>query len=98
MVTTIITVTITFVITTILNYAVATVKKYNTKESTEHEAILCLLRSNITSKCIVYMEMGSVPQQEKENVNMMFDVYKNKMNGNSYVEAMVREFNRLPIK
>lgn len=95
---TVITVTITFLVTTILNFALSTIKKYNNKENVEHEAILCLLRSNITSKCVVYMEMGNVPQQEKENVNMMFDVYKNKMDGNSYVEDMVNKFNKLPIK
>lgn len=60
-------------------------------------ALICLLRSNITSQCYVYKKLGSVPPYEKENVNYMRQQYK-AMGGNSYVDTLVEEFNKLPVE
>lgn len=87
---------ITFVVSGILGYLAKTVSSYKNRDNTQEEALKCLLRSAITSKYYVYNEIGKIPQYEKENVNYMFEQYK-KMNGNSYVEQIVNEINKLPI-
>lgn len=86
-----------FVITGLLGYFTAKIKSYKEKDSRQEEALKCLLRSNITSKYYVYSEMGEIPYYEKENIDIMFEQYKN-MGGNSYVETIVKEINALPIK
>lgn len=86
-----------FVVTGVLGYFVGKVKEYKKKDTRQEEALKCLLRSNITSKYYVYSELKEIPCYEKENIDMMFEEYKN-MNGNSYVETIVKEINELPIK
>lgn len=86
-----------FVTTGLLGYFVGKVKDHKNKDSRQEEALKCLLRSNITSKYYVYSELGEIPYYEKENVDRMFEQYKN-MGGNSYVDTIVKEINSLPIK
>lgn len=86
-----------FITTGVLGYLVAKVKDYKKRDINQEEALKCLLRSNITSKYYVYNEMGSIPVYEKENIDYMFEQYK-EMGGNSYVERIVKEINDLPIK
>ena len=86
-----------FIVTGVLGYFVGKVKEYKKKDTRQEEALKCLLRSNITSKYYVYSEMGEIPYYEKENIDMMFEEYQN-MDGNSYVETIVKEVNNLPIK
>ena len=86
-----------FVVTGGLGYLTAKVKEHKNKDNQQQRALMCLLRSNITSKYYVYKELGSIPYYEKENVDKMHEQYKN-MGGNSYVEIIVEEINKLPIK
>ena len=86
-----------FVVTGALGYMVAKVKDHKKKDTQQQKALLCLLRSNITSKYYLYSELGSIPYYEKENVDRMYEQYKD-MGGNSYVDTIVPEINRLPIK
>ena len=76
-------------------------KELEKKREEEHAifkgALVCLLRSNITSQCYVYKKLGSVPSYEKENVNYMRQQYRD-MGGNSYVDTLVEEFNKLPVE
>ena len=88
---------VSFSITGILGFMVARLKDYKKRDKNQEEALKCLLRSNITSKYYVYSELKEIPCYEKENIDMMFEEYKN-MNGNSYVETIVKEINELPIK
>lgn len=91
-------------VTGTIGYLVGIVKNYkrmidNYKKEikSNREALKCLLRSNITSKYYIYKELGKIPSYEKENINYMFEEYKN-MGGNSYVDNMVREINSLTSK
>lgn len=86
-----------YIVPLFLGYCINIIKTYKTKDKTQEEALKCLLRSNITSKYYVYNEIGNIPQYEKENINYMFEQYK-KMNGNSYVEEIMEEINKLPLK
>ena len=86
-----------FIITGVLGYFVGKVKEYKKKDTRQEEALKCLLRSNITSKYYVYSELKEIPYYEKENIDKMFEQYKN-MGGNSYVDTIVKEINDLPIK
>lgn len=86
-----------FVVTGVLGYFVGKVKEYKKKDTRQEEALKCLLRSNITSKYYVYSELKEIPYYEKENIDKMFEQYKN-MGCNSYVDTIVKEINELPIK
>ena len=96
-ISTIISVIITALITGIIGYLTGKMKGYKQRDSRQEEALKCLLRSNITSKYYVYSEMKQIPYYEKENIDRMFEQYKN-MGGNSYVDTIVREINSLPMK
>ena len=85
------------IVTGIIGYLIAKIKEYKKKDSQQEKALMCLLRSNITSKYYVYSELGNIPYYEKENIDRMFEQYKN-MGGNSYVDTIVREINDLPIR
>ena len=86
-----------FVVTGLLGYFVAKIKEHKRKDNRQEEALKCILRSNITSKYYVYSELKEIPYYEKENIDKMFEQYKN-MGGNSYVDTIVKEINQLPIK
>lgn len=93
-----------FVVTGVLGYLTARVKEYKArvkkqeeKDKLQQNGLMCLLRSNITSKYYVYKELGAIPYYEKENIDKMHEQYK-KMGGNSYVDTIVVELNELPIK
>jgi hypothetical protein len=88
---------VSFSITGILGFMIARLKDYKKRDKNQEEALKCLLRSNITSKYYVYTELKAIPLYEKENIDYMFEQY-DKMGGNSYVEGLVKEINRLPIK
>lgn len=88
---------VSFIVTGLLGYFTAKVKEYKSKDNTQQEALKCLLRSAITSKYYVYTEISSIPLYEKENINYMYEQYK-KMGGNSYINKIVEEINKLPIK
>lgn len=95
---------LSFIVTGFLGFFVAKVKDYKKREEaqkerdkTQQEALKCILRSNITSKYYVYTELGEIPYYEKENIDKMHEQYK-KMGGNSYVDIIVAELNKLPIK
>ena len=86
-----------FITTGVLGYLVAKLKDYKKRNTTQEEALKCLLRSNITSKYYVYNELKEIPLYEKENINYMHEQYKS-MGGNSYISGLVEEINKLPIK
>ena len=86
-----------FLTTGCLGYFVGKVKEHRIKDNRQEEALKCLLRSNITSKYYVYSELKEIPYYERENVDKMFEQYKN-MGGNSYVDTIVKEINNLPTK
>lgn len=95
---TVITTTLTSsLITGIISYLIGNLKGYKSRDAKQEAALLCLLRSNITSKYYVYKELGEIPLYEKENIDYMAEQYKS-MGGNSYVGGLVEEINKLPIK
>ena len=86
-----------FVATGVLGYLVAQLKEYKKRDTSQEEALKCLLRSNITSKYYVYTELGCIPEYEKENINYLAECYFS-MGGNSYIKTIIKEINMLPIK
>lgn len=85
-----------FITTGVLGYLTAKVKEHKNKDNQQQLALMCLLRSTITSKYYVYKEIGSIPYYEKENIDKLHEQYKN-MGGNSYVDIIVEDTNKLPI-
>lgn len=92
-----ISVIVTSVVTGVISYFKGRMKGYQERDNRQEEALKCLLRSTITSKYYVYSELKEIPYYEKENIDCMFEQYKN-MGGNSYVETIVHEINQLPMK
>ena len=94
---TVITVIVSSVTTGLIGYFLGKIKSYKSRDKRQEEALKCLLRSTITSKYYVYSQLGEIPYYEKENIDKMFEQYQ-AMDGNSYVEVIVKEINQLPIK
>lgn len=86
-----------FITTGLLGYLTAKVKEYKANDTNQEEALKCLLRSAITSKYYVYTELGTIPTYEKENLVYMYEQYQ-KMGGNSYINNIMAEIEKLPIK
>ena len=86
-----------FITTGLMGYLVAKVKEYKSKENNQEKALKCLLRSAITSKYYVYTELKAIPMYEKENIIYMYEQYK-AMGGNSYIDKIIEELSKLPIK
>ena len=86
-----------FTVTGLLGFFIAKFKDYKKRDEVQQEALKCLLRSNITSKYYVYTELGAITPYEKQNINYMHEQYK-KMGGNSYVDEIIVEINKLPVK
>ena len=86
-----------FLTTTLCGYLLAKIKDYRRRDNNQQEALKCLLRSAISSKYYVYTELGMIPTYEKENLVYMYEQYKN-MKGNSYIDNIIKEIERLPIK
>ena len=51
------------------------------------EALLALLRSNITRMYYKYINSDGIPSHERENLIKQYDIY-HKMHGNSYVDIV----------
>lgn len=94
-ITTAIGVVVSSLVTGIICYLKGKMQGYKNRDTRQEEALKCLLRSNITSKYYLYSELEKIPYYEKENIDRMFEQYKN-MGGNSYVENIVKEINQLP--
>lgn len=88
---------VNYVIPLLLGYFICGIKNYRKRDATQEEALKCLLRSTITSKYFVYTELGSIPDYEKENINYLAECYFS-MGGNSYVQTIVKEINKLSLK
>ena len=85
------------IVTGSFGFLVGKIKSYKQRDNTQEEALKCLLRSSITSKYYVYSELKTIPLYEKENLNYMYEQYK-AMGGNSYINEIMEEINKLPIK
>lgn len=94
---TVVSVITTATITGVIGFLTGKIKGYKQRDTRQEEALKCLLRSNITSKYYVFSELKEIPYYEKENIDRMFEQYKN-MGGNSYVDTIVKEINQLPMK
>lgn len=88
---------VNYVIPLLLGYFICGIKNYRKRDASQEEALKCLLRSTITSKYFVYTELGSIPDYEKENINYLAECYFS-MGGNSYVQTIVKEINKLSLK
>ena len=93
MLSTVINYVLTFVISSALTCLVGILVFYGSIK----RSLKCLLRSNITSQYYVYTKLGHTPSYEKENMNYMYQQYK-KMGGNSYVDTLMVDFNKLPVR
>lgn len=94
---TIITTTLSTLTGLIIGFAISSVKKLSSRETNERTTLQALLRNAITSKYYVYTELGYIPEYERRNLVYLHEEYK-KWRGNSYVNQIVDEMLKLPIK
>lgn len=88
--TTIITTTIGTLTGALVGYLINSLKNAKKTNSTQNEAIKCLLRANIVNQYYVYKKIGIVPFYVKESLHKEFEAYKG-LNGNSFVEDIMKE-------
>lgn len=67
------------------------------QQDLQNEALLCVLRDNITRMYYRYTNVDTMPSYEKENLVKQYTVY-HKMNGNSYVDIVFEELKGKPVK
>lgn len=94
---TIITTIISTLTGLVIGFIISKIKRFNNKELNEKTTLQALLRNAITSKYYVYTELGHIPDYERRNLIYLHDEYK-KWSGNSYVNQIVDEMLKLPIK
>ena len=94
---TIISTTLSTLTGLIIGYLIKGAKSLNQRETNEKTTLQALLRNAITSKYYIYTELGSIPDYERRNLIYLHEEYK-KWKGNSYVNQIVDEMLKLPIK
>lgn len=62
----------------------------------QNEALLSMLRCNITQSYYKYINSDGIPSYERENLIKQFDIYTN-MGGNSYVTLLYNELLDVPV-
>lgn len=87
----IIGVVISFIVSGSLGYCVSTIKNYKNKaktkkenDSLQNEALLTLLRSNLTNVYFVYSELKKIPDYTYQNFLSALKVYE-KLGGDGFV-------------
>lgn len=63
----------------------------------QNEALLSLLRNNITHAYYKWMKLEYIPSYEKENLIKQYNVYHN-LNGNSFIDEIYKEMLKLEVK
>lgn len=94
---TIIATTLSTITGLVIGLVVSNIKKLSSRETNEKTTLQALLRNAITSKYYVYNELGFIPDYERRNLIYLHEEYK-KWKGNSYVNQIVEEMLKLPIK
>ena len=61
------------------------------------EALLCMLRNEITTMYYKYTERESIPAHERENLVKLYTCYHS-MHGNSYIDIIYEEMLELSVK
>lgn len=92
---------ITFVVTSIISalggYLISMLKNAKIREDNQKTTLQALLRNAITTKYYIYIQLGSIPIWERENLIHLFEEYK-KQGGNSYVAMIMTELLKLPVE
>ena len=94
---TIISTTLSTLTGIVIGLVVSNIKKLSSRETNERTTLQALLRNAITSKYYIYTELGSIPDYERRNLIYLHEEYK-KWKGNSYINQIVDEMLKLPIK
>lgn len=84
-------------IISILGYLAKKIKKLHNREKAVESGVQALLRNELIRRYREYESKGEITILDKENVEHMFNEYKN-LGGNGIVAQMYEEILNLPIK
>jgi len=74
-----------------------TLQKHMDQYDLQNEALLSMLRDNITKTYYKFIKLGEIPCYERENLVKQYCIY-HKMNGNSYIDIIYDELIELDVK
>jgi hypothetical protein len=74
-----------------------TLEKHMEQYDLQNEALLSMLRDNITKTYYKFISIGEIPCYERENLVKQYCIY-HKMNGNSYIDIIYEELLELNVK
>lgn len=74
-----------------------TLQKHMDQYDLQNEALLSMLRDNITKTYYKFIKLGEIPCYERENLVKQYCIY-HKMNGNSYIDIIYQELIELEVR
>jgi len=86
MLTTILSVIITFIVSSLLGYVTGIIKN----ESVQNKALLTLLKTNLTNVFFVYSDKKEIPDYVYQNFNDELAVYET-LGGDGFIHTMAKK-------
>ena len=67
------------------------------KKSGVNEGMRLILKDRLRTLCVHYVEQGWIYEDELEDLIRMHSCYHDKLNGNGYLDELMRRVKQLPI-
>lgn len=83
--------------TTFITWLLGRIEKKKDKNSATTKGLQQLLFLTIKSKCLKYVEEGSIYAEDLEDLERAWSVYHNDLNGNGYLDTLMTKVRLLKI-
>lgn len=80
-----------------INRVIKFIKRFEDNDKIHRKALLALLHGELFTKCDVYIKRGSITRFELNDLEYVFESYKN-LGGNGTGEELYKRVKNLPIK
>lgn len=88
----------TGIFNTLINYAISSHEKKKEKESGVQKASRLLMKTQLRSLCMHYIQQGWIYQDELEDIIAMHGVYHDDLKGNGFLDEMMERVRDLEIR
>lgn len=89
---------LSMIVSEVFSYLRERRKEKNKKESSETSGIRMSLYLQLKDRCKKHIADGYIAAEDLEDLIMAHRVYHDKLNGNGYLDAMMKKVKQLPIK
>ena len=88
----------TGIFNTLINYAISSHEKKKEKESGVQKASRLLMKTQLRSLCMHYIQQGWIYQDELEDIITMHSCYHDDLNGNGFLNKLMTKVNELEVR